>query len=215
MPPITNPDLQERRVVSRIYRNRRIGDFLKELDLTEGKSTGFPIIRDAMAANGNPEPVFYTDDQQLLFMVTFHCHPELIVAKSGTKPVTKSGTKLSIGDVDSFFAEGVDIQSLSAILDNDISDVRDYVREYIGTKLSKSVSKSMSKSLRMIDALTGEKTREEILKDLGLTNHSRNFIVYIKPLLNYGILEMTVPDKPKSRFQEYRLTEKGKKLLKK
>jgi hypothetical protein len=24
--------------------------------LTEGKSTGFPIIRDAMAGNGNPEP---------------------------------------------------------------------------------------------------------------------------------------------------------------
>ena len=47
--PITNTDLQQRRVVSRAYRNRRIGDFLKEIDLTEGKSTGFPIIRDAMA----------------------------------------------------------------------------------------------------------------------------------------------------------------------
>jgi ATP-dependent DNA helicase RecG len=51
-------------------RNCRIGDFLKELDLTEGKSTGFPIIHDTMAANGNPEPVFYTDKDQILFMVT-------------------------------------------------------------------------------------------------------------------------------------------------
>ena len=211
MPPITNPDLQERRVVSRIYRNRRIGDFLKELDLTEGKSTGFPIIRDAMAANGSPEPVFYTDEQQLLFMVTLPCHPELILSKSGTK----SGTKLTLGDIDSFFTEGVDIQSLSSFLDNDISDVRDYVREYIRSKtVSKTVSKSMSKYLSVIDTLTDEKKREEILKVLGLTNHSRNFEAYIKPLLNCGILEMTIPNKPKSRFQAYRLTERGKKLLK-
>jgi len=35
-------DLQKERVISRRYRNRRIGDFLKELDLTEGRSTGIP-----------------------------------------------------------------------------------------------------------------------------------------------------------------------------
>lgn len=168
-----------------------------------------------MAANGNPEPVFYTDDQQLLFLVTLPCHPDLIVTKLATKKVTKSGTKLSIEDVDVLFSEGIDFQSLSAILDNDISDVRVYVREYIGSKsVSMSVSKSMSKSLFVIDALPGVKTMEKILKDLGLTNHSSNFEAYIKPLLNCGIIEMTVPDKPKSRFQEYRLTEKGKKLQK-
>lgn len=30
---------------SRRYRNRRLGDFLKELDLTEGRSTGVPTIQ--------------------------------------------------------------------------------------------------------------------------------------------------------------------------
>lgn len=72
-------------VVARVCRNRRIGDFLKELDLTEGKSTGFPIIRDAMANNGSPEPIFYTDDNQVLFMVTLPCHPEFKVTKSVSK----------------------------------------------------------------------------------------------------------------------------------
>ena len=33
-------DLQAGRAVSRRYHNRRIGEFLKELDLTEGRATG-------------------------------------------------------------------------------------------------------------------------------------------------------------------------------
>jgi len=52
LPPIKNADLQQRRVIARDYRNRRIGDFLKELKLTEGKATGFPVIRDQMAKKG-------------------------------------------------------------------------------------------------------------------------------------------------------------------
>jgi predicted HTH transcriptional regulator len=51
---------------------------LKELNLTEGKATGFPIIRAEMAKNGSPVPVFYTDDERTLFLVTLPCHPELI-----------------------------------------------------------------------------------------------------------------------------------------
>jgi len=48
----------------------------------------------------------------------------------------------------------------------------------------------------VIDALTNGKTREEILLEPGLANHSSNFEAYIKPLLNCGILKMTVPEKP-------------------
>ncbi|MCL2453451.1 MAG: putative DNA binding domain-containing protein, partial [Alphaproteobacteria bacterium] len=54
-------DLLAGRAVSRRYRNRRIGEFLKELDLTEGRSTGIPKILKVMAANGSPPPIFETD----------------------------------------------------------------------------------------------------------------------------------------------------------
>jgi ATP-dependent DNA helicase RecG len=35
----------------------------------------------------------------------------------------------------------------------------------------------------------------------------------LKPLLNEGLLNMTIPDKPTSSKQEYRLTEKGRAVL--
>ena len=63
-------------VKPRRYRNRRLGDFLKELDLTEGKATGIPLIRKALRENGSPEPVFNTDDDRSFFEVQFLIHPD-------------------------------------------------------------------------------------------------------------------------------------------
>jgi len=46
--------------------NRRIGEFLKELDLTEGRSTGIPKILKVMKENGSP-PEFETDEDHTSF----------------------------------------------------------------------------------------------------------------------------------------------------
>jgi len=35
----------------------------------------------------------------------------------------------------------------------------------------------------------------------------------VKPLIEAGLLELTIPDKPRSRLQKYRLTEKGRQAL--
>lgn len=59
----------------RRYRNRRLGDFLKELDLTEGKATGIPRIKKALRENGSPEPVFSFDEERTYFQVDFLIHP--------------------------------------------------------------------------------------------------------------------------------------------
>ena len=57
VPPVDTQVLQQqKRIVARDYRNRRIGDFLKELGLTEGRGTGFPAIYRAMSLNGSQEP---------------------------------------------------------------------------------------------------------------------------------------------------------------
>ena len=57
-------------------RNRRIGEFLKELGLAEGRLTGLPKVFQAMAANGSPVPRFDFDEQRTFFQATLPAHPE-------------------------------------------------------------------------------------------------------------------------------------------
>lgn len=72
---IKTEDFEAGRSVSRRYRNRRIGEFLKELELTEGRSTGVPKILKAMATNGSPAPRFETDDDRLACIIRLPVHP--------------------------------------------------------------------------------------------------------------------------------------------
>jgi hypothetical protein len=52
----------------------------------------------------------------------------------------------------------------------------------------------------------------EILVHLGLKDRTQLRNHYIDPALAADLIERTLPDKPNSRLQKYRLTEKGKKL---
>ena len=80
-------------IVAREYRNRRIGDFLKELQLTEGRGTGFPAIYDALEANGSPKPVFETDDDSTYFLATIPAH--ILADQTFIKPNINLDIKLS------------------------------------------------------------------------------------------------------------------------
>jgi ATP-dependent DNA helicase RecG len=57
-------------------RNRRIGEFLKELGLAEARYTGLPKIYGAMAENGSPAPRFDFDESY--FRVTLPAHAEYL-----------------------------------------------------------------------------------------------------------------------------------------
>ena len=67
------PNAQVRAVPAR---NRRIGEFLKELGLAEGRLTGLPRVFRAMEANGSPTPRFEFDEQRTFFQTTLPAHPE-------------------------------------------------------------------------------------------------------------------------------------------
>ena len=54
-----------------------------------------------------------------------------------------------------------------------------------------------------------EKTRNELMTKLGLKGRDNFGKLYLQPDLKENIIEMTIPDKPNSRLQKYRLTGKG------
>ncbi|MDA8444318.1 Fic family protein [Paracidovorax valerianellae] len=148
-------DLQAVRAVSRRYRNRRIGEFLKELRLTEGRATGIPKILKAMRTNGSPLPVFETDEERLSFVVRLPIHPS---AKSRAAEVTAEVT---------------------------------------------------AEVARLLGVLEGEMPRASLMEAVGL-KHAEHFRkAYLSPALAGGLVEMTMPDKPNSRNQRYRLTRSG------
>jgi predicted transcriptional regulator len=60
----------------------------------------------------------------------------------------------------------------------------------------------------------GSLSRKDIFAAIGMNGDTRSFKRNIEPLLNGGLIEMTVPDKPNSRLQRYRLTDKGKAAIK-
>jgi len=84
-----------------------------------------------------------------------------------------------------------------------------------GTKMGTKVeTKMIIKLLEIVDLLIIDKTREDLLTGIGLSKKTQNFNNYIKPLIEFDIIEMTIPNKPNSQNQKYRLTAKGRKLLK-
>ena len=66
---------------SRRYRNRRLGEFLKELDLTEGRATGIPTIQEELRDNGSPQATIETDEERTYFLIDIPCHPDFVVDK--------------------------------------------------------------------------------------------------------------------------------------
>jgi ATP-dependent DNA helicase RecG len=69
--------------------------------------------------------------------------------------------------------------------------------------------------LKILKSLKKPKSRSEIAKGLGHKTISGSINRAISRLLGKNLIEYTIPDKPQSRLQKYRLTGKGKLWLKK
>jgi len=64
--------------------------------------------------------------------------------------------------------------------------------------------------LQLLTALKGAEDRNTLQNRLGLKARKNFRMLYLAPALNAGLIEMTIPDKPRSSKQRYRLTPKGK-----
>lgn len=88
---ISDEDIKNLTMRSRRYRNRRIGDFLKELNLVEGRNTGIPTALKSIKSNGSPLPKFITDEERTFFSVIIPIHEAFKTNK--VKATSSSNTK--------------------------------------------------------------------------------------------------------------------------
>jgi hypothetical protein len=63
---------------------------------------------------------------------------------------------------------------------------------------------------RLLAIVGKEMSRQEIQSAPALRGRENFEARYLKPALEAAFIERTIPDKPNSRMQKYRLTEKGR-----
>lgn len=130
---ITNDDLQNRRLISRRYRNRRIGDFLKELKLVEGRNTGIPTILHAMETNGSDMPLFETDEDRTYFTVILPIHKRFLQTEATTVPKKKQ--RRNLAEVKKFV--------VITLEENGNLSTSELVKELGYTKVTSTLSKAL------------------------------------------------------------------------
>ena len=65
----------------------------------------------------------------------------------------------------------------------------------------------------LLKKVSGEMTRQELTDALGLKDRKHFGDAYLQPALEAGLLEMTIPEKPQSSKQRYRVTELGRTVV--
>jgi Fic family protein len=78
------------------------------------------------------------------------------------------------------------------------------------TSSTPEVTQEVTPEVRLLSVLAGEMTRQQLKEALGLKDDEHFRKAYLLPALDAGLIEMTIPDKPRSSKQKYRLTDKGR-----
>lgn len=88
-----------------------------------------------------------------------------------------------------------------------------FLKETVTTTIPEVTPEVTTEVRSILEHLNGELTRRELQGKLGLKNDEHFRKAYLLPSLESGYIEMTIPDKPNSRLQKYRLTSRGKQFL--
>ena len=92
-------------------------------------------------------------------------------------------------------------------------EAADQVTDQAADQVTDQAADQVTPQLTVIKAIFGEMSRQQIQESLGL-KHARHFReAYLEPTLRAGLVEMTIPDKPRSSKQRYRLTPAGRRYL--
>lgn len=180
---ISMEDINEAKALrSRRYRNRRLGDFLKELNLTEGRATGIPTIQKKLRENGSPKAMIKTDEARTFFLIIIPCRKDFVQVDE----------KVQNTDIE------LVMKKMSKLCPS-------YVQDMTQTEVE-NMAKCLLRAIKEISA----QNMLDGIEDISYKHLRRK---YLDKLLNMGAVVMTIPEKPTSSKQKYRLSELGKELI--
>lgn len=207
-----------RKLKARRYRNRRLGDFLKELDLTEGRATGIPTIQKALKENGSMPATIETDEDRTYFLMTIPCRHGF---EDGTTVGSESRNKVIDNELERIFGQ-VYSQVEGAVNQCTISNKEElgqilgqmYVQVWVKSRSKDNVLTLISDTINLLCVLKDTDLSANVLnRDLSFDSTKELKRKIILPLIEMGYVAMTYPDKPTSAKQTYRLTKRGQELF--
>ena len=147
-------------------------------------------------ANGSPRASVETDDGRSYFLIDIPCHPQF-----AGQVVSQVMSQDNMSDIE-FIKEHVS-QIVSQVMSQvNISDI-----EFIKERVSQIVSQDKSLDVELLTktyiALNTPKSLKELLQLFQQSNRGRYKRMYIDALIEYGLVKMTIPEKPNSRNQKY------------
>ncbi len=213
---------EAKKLKARRYRNRRLGDFLKELDLTEGRATGIPSIQKALKDNGSEKATIDTDDDRTYFLMTIPCRSDMVnvnnFPSAEVEPIRRDLDKQLLQIFGSASAKVQSSIYQCVIVDKfQLLQILEQLSVKVWNKSKKSIDKALL-SQYTIDVIEYLNNNTSTIKELvEFLNHpdSTDFRRKIlNPLISFGYVSMTNPNKPTSSKQKYILTTSGRKLFK-
>lgn len=207
---------------ARRYRNRKLGDFLKELGLTEGRATGIPTIQKHLKLNGSKPAGIETDTDRTYFLITIPCRNDMVglnsnVRSNSTAKKTSEAdieiqlvNELKNADLQVYFADNAQVELTKDRLVNLISQVYLQVWEEGKTNIIPLVSDVAHTFLLLSAGSAASNVILDATKSKSLYKLRRYIL---EPAIAAGYIEMSHPDKPTSSKQVYLLTDAARELL--
>ena len=87
------------------------------------------------------------------------------------------------------------------------------VAPQVAPQVTPQVTGEVTPQVRLLQAIAGEMTAYQLRQVLNLADREHFRTAYLLPALDAGWIEMTIPEKPRSRLQRYRLTAAGRAYL--
>ena len=201
-----------RKLKARRYRNRRLGDFLKELDLTEGRATGIPTIQKALRDNGSMAATIETDENRTYFLLTIPCRRPVV--SKGQKYVLDNELGHRLGQMSVQVEEAVNQCVINEKVELGQILGQMFIQVWVKSRAKDNVQDLISNTIDLLCLLKENDLSANDLNDnLSFESTKELKRKIILPLIRLGYVAMTYPDKPTSAKQTYKLTEKGKTLF--